>query len=87
MGDNKGKTVQHAASASKGSLVKEPSDAEKTQQIGNAVNHLLKPVNDLKTFNGIKANSAEGFQGKRSILRGYLTSMDMHIRINNLNEA
>jgi hypothetical protein len=41
----------------------------------------------LKSFKGIKANKAEVFEGKKSTLQRYLTSMDMHLRINNLGSA
>ena len=45
---------------------------------------LANQIQSLQTFDGIKA---EVFEGKQSTLRRYLTSMDMHIRINNLSNA
>ncbi len=80
MGDNAKPTAAKQAS-------REPTEAEKIVQLGNAVNSLMSQVNSLQTFKGIKANKAEVFEGKRSTLRRYLTSMDMHIRINNLGDA
>jgi hypothetical protein len=88
MGDNKGKTVQGAASASKENLVPpHMTDAQKIVQLEAAVNALLAKTHQLETFKGIKANKAKSFNGKRSTLRRYLTSMDMYIRINNLSNA
>jgi hypothetical protein len=88
MGDNKGKTIQAAASASKENLAQpHMTDTQKIIQLEAAVNALLTKTYQLETFKGIKANKAKSFNGKRSTLRQYLTSMDMYIRINNLSNT
>jgi hypothetical protein len=38
-------------------------------------------------FKGIKVNKAKVFKGKYLTLRSYLTSIDMHIKINNLDRV
>ena len=64
-----------------------PTTAKEIERMKGVIAALANELSNLKSFKGIKANKAEPFEGKKSTLQSYLTSMDMQLRINNLSAA
>ncbi|KAL4744231.1 hypothetical protein BDW72DRAFT_199834 [Aspergillus terricola var. indicus] len=71
----------------KPAAAKVPTPTEEIEHMKGVIAALATELNNLKSFKGIKANKAESFEGKKSTLQSYLTSMDMQLRINNLSAA